>query len=724
MKRKFYLLLLSCALLFTAKAQIFYSFKDSTGTYTSITGTYVTTKALSTGSGVASPAWDDGYANGITIPFTFTYNGVAYTKINVCTNGFATLGTAFTTTKSTTAPIYYSSPDLLGTNDPNDTIPRPILAPFWADLIFPAGVAAGNSSQGLSYTTTGTTPNRIFTIQWHNAGWDWSATAGTMDFQIKIFETTNVIMFVYNREAGAIVNGNGGTSNPASIGLSAKGYGLGNFISVSDSTNNATVSKFTESTITGRPNSGQYYIFTPVTPLTNDAAITKVYSTSVVSTVADPQNISALVTNGGTADITNLNVTLNITGANSFTDVQTIPTLSAGKSVYVTFNTFASTVNGKNTISVTVPADQDNTNNSGSTSQIVTLGTINYMSSLTPTGPFGQTSTTDFATLFTNPNTHSVNTILLNFADTANGSQPFSLSIWDATGTDANSQPGAPGNIIWSSSQPLTTMPGLMAIKTDSSISLTGDFFVDVTQTDTIPFDLGYENENPLRLGTFYVQNGNTNGFLDIGQSTLAFIKLDVGVQFDSVTTTPVSLLKFSGSKLNSSSNLLRWTTSTESNNLGFDVQRSSDGVNFVSIATVNSKALNGNSNISLDYTYQDNTASTGVNYYRLNQKSKNGTNKLSGIVSLRDNALFKIAAIYPNPVQSNMSLGISSPVALKASSVITDMTGKIMLTRNFDIFAGDNLINYDVNTLKAGSYVIKVTAADGSTQTQLFEKQ
>jgi len=722
MKRKFYLLLLSCALLFTAKAQIFYSFKDSTGTYTPITGTYVTTKALTTGT-YASQPYDDGYVNGVKIPFTFTYNGIAYTTVNICTNGFVSLGTAFTSVAATSqaAAVYYSSGDLTGTQA-IDTIPRPIIAPFWTDLIFTA--AKGSATQGISYTTTGTTPNRVFTIQWHKAGWDAGATAGCMDIQLKIFETTNVIQFVYSREAGSIINSNGGGANSASIGLTALGYGIGSFISVSDSTNNATISKLTESSISGRPNAGQYYIFTPMTPLTNDAGITKVYATSVVSTIADPQNITAIVTNGGAADITNLSVTLNVTGANTFTDVQTIPTLSAGKSVYLAFNTFSSTVKGTNNISVTVPADQDNTNNAGSTSQIVTMGTINYMSSLTPYGPIGQTSVSDFAAKFTNPNTHKVNTILLNFADTANGSQPFTLSIWDATGTDANSQAGAPGNIIWSSSQPLATMPGLMSVKTDSSISVTGDFFVMASQPDTIPFELGYENENPLRYSTFYIQNSNTNGFLDIAQTTIPFIKYDIGVQFDSSSTTPVSLLKFSGSKVNSTSSLLRWTTSTESNNLGFDIQRSSDGVKFTTIGSVNSKALNGNSNNSLDYTYLDNSASASVNYYRLNQKSKNGTNKLSGIVALRDNSLFKIAAIYPNPVQSNMSLGINSPVALKATSVITDMTGKIMLTRNFDIYAGDNLINYDVNTLKAGSYVIKVTAADGSTQTQLFEKQ
>ena len=70
------------------------------------------------------------------------------------------------------------------------------------------------------------------------------------------------------------------------------------------------------------------------------------------------------------------------------------------------------------------------------------------------------------------------------------------------------------------------------------------------------------------------------------------------------------------------------------------------------------------------------------------------------------------------------MTLNISSPVELKASSVITDITGKIMANRNFNIYAGDNMINYDVNNLKAGNYIIKVTTTDGSSQTQMFEKK
>jgi trimeric autotransporter adhesin len=718
MMKKFYLLLISTALVFTLNAQIFYSFKDSTGTYTPITGTYVTLKALSTGTGVASAAYDDGYTNAITIPFTFTYNGATYTKVNICSNGFVSLGKAFATNTSTTAPTYYSGGDLTGSLA-EDTAQRPIIAPFWGDLIFTA--AKGTAAQGVSYVTSGTTPNRVFTIQWHNAGWDAGATAGSISFQLKIFETSNVIQFIYNREAGSIIS-SGTSPNKASIGLTAAVRGLGTFISVSDSTNSATISKVSESDVLGRPNTGQYYIFTPVTPLANDAGVTKAYTTAVVATAADPQSVSATITNAGTGTISNLAVNLNVTGANTFSDVQTIPSLASGKSVYLTFATFTPTATGVNNFSVTIPSDDDNSNNSATAVQHVTAGTISYQSTATPTGGFGQASISDFASLIKNPNAHNVNNILLNFADTANGSQPYTVGIWDATGTDVNTGTGAPGNIIWTS-QNFNSTPGMVSIPVSPSQAVTGDFFVVVSQPDTISFRLGYENETPLRLGTFYVQTSGLGGFLDLGKSNLSFVKLQVGVQFDSASL-PVSILKFSGSKVSATANLLRWTTSTEAKNAGFEVLRSADGVKFTKLSLVESKAVNGNSNTALNYSFTDNAALKGTNYYRLNQLDKNGKSSLSEIVVVKEKSTFKVASVYPNPVQSSMTLGITAPVALKAKSVITDMTGKTVLSTSFDIFAGDNLVKLNVSNLKPGSYTITVTANDGSAQTQLFEKK
>lgn len=83
------------------------------------------------------------------------------------------------------------------------------------------------------------------------------------------------------------------------------------------------------------------------------------------------------------------------------------------------------------------------------------------------------------------------------------------------------------------------------------------------------------------------------------------FSQFAVGGQ--SNLSLPVTLLSFSGYK-DGSRNQLSWTTGTEINNRGFDVQRSADGINYTSIGFVNSLATGGNSNDQLSYRFTDNT--------------------------------------------------------------------------------------------------------------------
>ena len=86
--------------------------------------------------------------------------------------------------------------------------------------------------------------------------------------------------------------------------------------------------------------------------------------------------------------------------------------------------------------------------------------------------------------------------------------------------------------------------------------------------------------------------------------------------------TLPVSLINFKGER-NSFRNVLSWTTLTEQNNRGFELQRSANGTNFSTPAFIASKAFSGNSNLSLSYKYEDVKPFTGSCYYRLKQIDK-----------------------------------------------------------------------------------------------------
>jgi hypothetical protein len=222
-----------------------FNFSANTGgaaAYVPITGT---TASLTPNCGYfPTVQTDEGYA-ALPIGFTFNYLGTNYTTLNVSTDGFATLGVSgFTTTGCgydntnglTTTPIVAN---------------RPVLAPLWDDL---------DVTGGIQYTTTGVAPLRVFTAQWSNALWDYGGASPAMSFQIKLYETSNIIEYIYRQESGAIANTSGG----ASIGISATATGAGNFLSVSGSTNSATVSSTVETQNIGtKPATGQVFRFDP-----------------------------------------------------------------------------------------------------------------------------------------------------------------------------------------------------------------------------------------------------------------------------------------------------------------------------------------------------------------------------------------------------------------------------------------------------------------------------
>jgi hypothetical protein len=85
-----------------------------------------------------------------------------------------------------------------------------------------------------------------------------------------------------------------------------------------------------------------------------------------------PHNIVGVVKNASNITKTNIPVTLNVGGANLFTNTQTITSLGSGAITSVTFAAFNPTIGGLNTISVTVPSDQNNANNLTTYNQSVT----------------------------------------------------------------------------------------------------------------------------------------------------------------------------------------------------------------------------------------------------------------------------------------------------------------------------------------------------------------
>ena len=94
----------------------------------------------------------------------------------------------------------------------------------------------------------------------------------------------------------------------------------------------------------------------------------------------------------------------------------------------------------------------------------------------------------------------------------------------------------------------------------------------------------------------------------------------------------PIELASFEGQRISSEIIELRWTTESEFNNEGFEIQKSYNGTTFHTIAWIKGK---GNTSIQQEYSFLDYESSTNIVYYRLVQFDRNGDYTYSDIITI-----------------------------------------------------------------------------------------
>jgi hypothetical protein len=215
-------------------------------------------------------------------------------------------------------------------------------------------------------------------------------------------------------------------------------------------------------------------------------------------------------------------------------------------------------------------------------------------------------------------------------------------------------------------------------------------------------------------LDTVYAKPASTTSY-SISATTTENCSVNGNVTVTVDCSVPVTYTMFTGKK-EGTVNMLSWQTATETNNTGFELQRSADGKEYSKLSFVNSKANNGNSSMALNYAYNDAKPLSGNNYYRLKQIDKDGKANYSNVVILKADKVnqIRIASVYPNPVRNTVNVQLVSPTNERVSLVITDITGKVLLQENTTVVAGDNIKQINVSSLSQGSYLIKVNCANG----------
>lgn len=166
----------------------------------------------------------------------------------------------------------------------------------------------------------------------------------------------------------------------------------------------------------------------------------------------------------------------------------------------------------------------------------------------------------------------------------------------------------------------------------------------------------------------------------------------------------------------------LGWNTYSEINVVQFDLERSTDGVNFRQIGKVNT--VSGQLNSNTDYKYVDITAQRGINYYRLAIVDNNGNYTYSKAIMVNvDVKGISVMVVYPNPFSKRVQIRVTSDKAEKVAINIINNNGVLMSTQQANTQVGDNNIAINkVDALPEGIYYIEVVSSTRSLRTKVMK--
>jgi photosystem II stability/assembly factor-like uncharacterized protein len=177
----------------------------------------------------------------------------------------------------------------------------------------------------------------------------------------------------------------------------------------------------------------------------------------------------------------------------------------------------------------------------------------------------------------------------------------------------------------------------------------------------------------------------------------------------------PVELSSFTAN-VNSDNISLIWTTATELNNRGFEVERKvSISNDWTSLGFIEGR---GTSTEPKTYVYQDFNVNSGISYnYRIRQTDYDGSvtiYNLAETVTFGTPVNFELAQNYPNPFNPSTTITFSIPQKSEVSVKIYDILGNEVATLvNESKEAGRYSINFNASKYSSGVYFYSIKAGN-----------
>ena len=226
----------------------------------------------------------------------------------------------------------------------------------------------------------------------------------------------------------------------------------------------------------------------------------------------------------------------------------------------------------------------------------------------------------------------------------------------------------------------------------------------------------------------------NGDGYLDLAVGTA---RTPVVVFLNQSSVIPVELSSFT-STVNGNDVELNWTTASETNNRGFEIQRSvnlSGAKNHLweIVGFVNG---NGTTAEPKSYTFADKNLNSGIYKYRLKQIDYDGSYKYSNEIEviIGSPEKFVLEQNYPNPFNPTTVISWQSPVGSHQTLRVYDILGNEVATLVdeyreagryevvFPSIAGNRQSALPSGGLASGVYFYSITAVDpSSSQEEIF---
>lgn len=166
----------------------------------------------------------------------------------------------------------------------------------------------------------------------------------------------------------------------------------------------------------------------------------------------------------------------------------------------------------------------------------------------------------------------------------------------------------------------------------------------------------------------------------------------------------------------------LKWKTFSELNIDHFDIERSTDGVNFRQIGRV---YASGGEVTNNTYSYVDVSAERGTNFYRLALIDEDGNYTYSKAVTLTvDIKGITVSVVYPNPFSKRVQVKLDCLKAEQITIRVLDNSGNVVRSQMANLQKGENnIVVQNVAELPGGVYFLEVIGDHRSMKTKLMKE-